>query len=159
MEMELTESVLMEVTEQHRAALGALRDLGIRLAIDDFGTGYSSLHYLAHYPVSRLKLAQELVSACTSDADKFTIIRAALKLAGELGIDFIAEGVETAVQVALLASAGCRFVQGYYFGRPRDAASTSVLLRMQATPSLVFGEPAGDAAAVPTGPARGARSH
>ncbi len=129
MEMELTESVLMEVTEQHQATLERLRGFGLRVAIDDFGTGYSSLNYLTFYPVNRLKIAQELVFRVTTDSRNATVVRASVRLADELDVEFIAEGVEDAAQAHFLVSAGCRYAQGYYFGRPVDAAATTALLR------------------------------
>jgi diguanylate cyclase len=129
MEIELTESVLMEVSEQHAGTLERLRRLGVRIAIDDFGTGYSSLNYLTAYPVNRLKIAQELVFGVDSDARHATVVRAAIRLARELGIEPIAEGVETETQAKCLSVAGCKHAQGYYFSRPVDAARATELLR------------------------------
>jgi diguanylate cyclase (GGDEF)-like protein len=129
MEIELTESVLMDVTEQHKSTLDRLRGLGLRVAIDDFGTGYSSLNYLTFYPVNRLKIAQELVFRVTTDSRNATVVHAATRLADDLGIECIAEGVETAAQAAFLESAGCRYAQGYHFSRPVDAAEMTRLLR------------------------------
>jgi diguanylate cyclase len=128
-ELELTETVLMEVSRQHNEVLERLRELGIKLAIDDFGTGYSSLNYLTTYPVSRLKIAQELVFRVTTDARNATVVRAAIRLAGELGIELIAEGVETEQQARFLIEAGCEYAQGYYFSRPVDAEHATALLR------------------------------
>src|SRR6202040_1065432 len=118
MEIELTESVLMEVSQQHSVTFEALRHLGIRIAIDDFGTGYSSLKYLTTYPVNRLKLALEFVYRVTVDYRNAAVVRAAIRLAHELGLDIIAEGVETEAQVRFLMGAGCEQAQGYYFSRP-----------------------------------------
>jgi diguanylate cyclase (GGDEF)-like protein len=128
-EVELTETVLMEVTQKHGDALERLRQLGVRIAIDDFGTGYSSLKYLTIYPVNRLKIAQELVFRVTSDARNATVVRAAIRLAQELGIEVIAEGVETEAQANFLISAGCAYAQGYYFSRPVNAERATELLR------------------------------
>jgi diguanylate cyclase len=127
LEVELTESVLLEVTQQHREIFDRLRELGVRIAIDDFGTGYSSLNYLTSYPVNRLKIAQELVMGVIKDQRYATVVRAAVHLANELGIDCIAEGVETEGQVKFLISAGCKFAQGYYFGKPVTAAQMTEL--------------------------------
>jgi diguanylate cyclase (GGDEF)-like protein len=121
MEIELTESVLMEVSRQHSVTFESLRQLGIRMAIDDFGTGYSSLKYLTTYPVNRLKIAQELVFGVNTDARSATVVRAAIRLAQELGIECLAEGVETKAQADFLVAAGCGFAQGYYFGKPVSA--------------------------------------
>jgi diguanylate cyclase len=129
LEVELTESVLFEVTQQHREIFDRLRKLGVRIAIDDFGTGYSSLNYLTSYPVSRLKIAQELVMGVIGDPRYATVVRAAVHLANELGIDCIAEGVETEGQVKFLISAGCKFAQGHYFGKPVTAAQMTELFR------------------------------
>jgi len=129
MEIELTESVLMEVTQQHRDTLKRLRHLGARIAIDDFGTGYSSLSYLANYPANRLKIAQELMAGVDSDPRNAAVVRAAIQLARELGIEIIAEGVETQAQVNFLISAGCTLGQGYLFSRPVTAKRAGRLLR------------------------------
>jgi diguanylate cyclase (GGDEF)-like protein len=130
MEMELTESVLMEVTQQHSESLQRFRRLGLQIAIDDFGTGFSSLTYLTNYPVNRLKIAQELVFRVTDDARNATVVRAAIRLAAELGIEVIAEGVETSAQAEFLLSAGCEHAQGYYFSRPLNAPRVTELLRL-----------------------------
>ena len=128
-ELELTESVLMEATQRHGAILENLRRMGLRIAIDDFGTGYSSLKYLTTYPVNRLKLAQEFVFRVTVDYRNAAVVRAAIRLAHELGIDVIAEGVETEAQMRFLIGAGCEEAQGYFFSRPLPAAQMTVLLR------------------------------
>jgi hypothetical protein len=100
--LELTESVLMEATQRHSNTLQNLRQLGTKIAIDDFGTGYSSLKYLTTYPVNRLKLALEFVYRVTVDYRNAAVVRAAIRLAHELGLDIIAEGVETEAQVRFL---------------------------------------------------------
>jgi len=112
--------------------LERLRQLGVRIAIDDFGTGYSSLSYLTNYPVSRLKIAQELVFGVIKDSRSATVVRAAIRLADELGIECIAEGVETTEQVKFLVAAGCAFGQGYLFDRPLSAERMTALLREKA---------------------------
>jgi diguanylate cyclase len=128
-EIELTESVLMEITQQHSERFERLRRRGVRIAIDDFGTGYSSLNYLAKYPINRIKIAQELVFGVDTDSRSATVVRAAIRLAHELGIEIIAEGVETEGQEKFLLSAGCERGQGYYFSRPVDAERATELLR------------------------------
>ncbi len=128
-EVELTETVLMEITQKHGDTLERLRQLGVRIAIDDFGTDYSSLKYLTIYPVNRLKLAQELVFQVTTDSRNATVVRAAIRLAQELGIEVIAEGVETEAQADFLLSAGCAYAQGYYFSCPVNAERATELLR------------------------------
>jgi diguanylate cyclase (GGDEF)-like protein len=128
-EIELTESVLMEITQQHSDRFERLRRRGVRIAIDDFGTGYSSLNYLANYPINRIKIAQELVFGVDTDSRSATVVRAAIRLAHELDIEIIAEGVETKGQEQFLLSAGCEFGQGYYFSKPVNAERASELLR------------------------------
>ncbi len=132
-ELELTESVLMDATQRHSEALYALRHMGIKIAIDDFGTGYSSLKYLTIYPVSRLKLAQEFVFRVAVDYRKAAVVRAAIRLGNELGIEVIAEGVETEAQMRFLMAAGCRQAQGFYFSRPVPAAAMTEMLRRGTT--------------------------
>jgi diguanylate cyclase (GGDEF)-like protein len=129
-EIELTESVLMEITQQHNDRFERLRQLGVRIAIDDFGTGYSSLSYLANYPINRVKIAQELVFRVDTEPRSAAVVRAAIGLADELGIDLIAEGVENEGQEGFLLSAGCEYGQGYYFSRPVNVKRATELLRV-----------------------------
>jgi diguanylate cyclase (GGDEF)-like protein len=128
-ELDLTESVLMEVTKEHTADLERLRALGVSIAIDDFGTGYSSLSYLTSYPISRLKIAQQLVSGVNQDRRKAGVVRASIRLAQELDIACIAEGIEDAGQVEFLMAAGCLYGQGFYFGRPGSAEEMTIRLQ------------------------------
>jgi diguanylate cyclase (GGDEF)-like protein len=128
-ELELTETVLMEASEKHRDTFDRLRKTGLRIAIDDFGTGYSSLKYLTVFPVSRLKIAQELVFRVTDDLRNATVVKAAIRLAHELGIAVIAEGVDTEAQAQFLLAAGCENAQGYHYSRPVNAAAAAILLR------------------------------
>jgi diguanylate cyclase (GGDEF)-like protein len=129
LEIELTESVLMEAAQRRNKSLEQLRQLGVRIAIDDFGTGYSSFGYLATYPVTRLKIAQELVFPATTDSRSAAVVRAAIDLGNALGIEVIAEGVETDAHARFLATAGCDQAQGYHFSRPLNAACATELLR------------------------------
>lgn len=128
-ELELTESVLMEATREERGLLFRLRDAGLRLAIDDFGTGYSSLEYLHRFPADRIKIAQGFVGGIGSAPHSAAIVKATIGLARELGIAVIAEGVETRDQLDLLGQWGCHEVQGYYFARPLSAGALEPLLR------------------------------
>ncbi|MBR1157126.1 bifunctional diguanylate cyclase/phosphodiesterase [Bradyrhizobium sp. JYMT SZCCT0428] len=137
-ELELTESVLMEATEHHRNIITRLRALGLRLAIDDFGTGYSSLNYLTNFPVDRIKIAQELIFKCTTEIRCAAVVRAAIRLAEELDTEVLAEGVENSEQARFLSSAGCKSAQGYFFSRPVDAAQAATLLRAGFIRPLVF---------------------
>lgn len=129
LELELTESVLIETTQRHGETFKRLRKIGVRLAIDDFGTGYSSLDYLRSFRVSRLKIDRRFISDVTTSADDAAIVRATVGLAHELGIEVVAEGVETAGQRDFLIAAGCKLAQGYYFGKPMPAAAAGELLR------------------------------
>jgi EAL domain-containing protein (putative c-di-GMP-specific phosphodiesterase class I) len=135
MEIELTESVLMEVTQKNRDVVERIRQLGLRLAIDDFGTGYSSLNYLASDPVDRIKIAQELVFRVTTDQRCDSVVRAAVRLGSELGIDVIAEGVENEAQAQFLVSAGCQSGQGYLYSCPVNAHRFRELLRARIVPA------------------------
>ena len=128
LELELTESVLMETTERYNEAFERLRRIGVRLAIDDFGTGYSSLDYLRSFRVSRLKIDRRFIEGMTINPDDATIVRATIRLAEELGIEAVAEGVETAEQRQMLIAAGCKFAQGNYFGLPMPADRATALL-------------------------------
>jgi EAL domain-containing protein (putative c-di-GMP-specific phosphodiesterase class I) len=128
-EIELTESVLMETTQEHRDIISRLRALGIAIAIDDFGTGYSSLSYLRAYSVSHIKIAQEFIQHLKPNSGDVEIVRAAIGLGHALGIQVIAEGVETEFQLGLLTEAGCELIQGYYYSPPVTAAQMTDLLR------------------------------
>jgi diguanylate cyclase (GGDEF)-like protein/PAS domain S-box-containing protein len=130
LELELTESVLMEASRDHNALLSRLRERGHGIAIDDFGIGYSSLDYLRRYPVDRIKIAQTFITDIGVESGSDAIVRAGLGLARELNIEVVVEGVETADQLALLKSWGARIVQGYYFAKPMLAGKVSELLRV-----------------------------
>ena len=119
----------METTRQHGEIIDRLRALGLAIAIDDFGTGYSSLSYLRAYRVNHIKVAQEFVENLREGSGDLAIVRAAVSLGRELGIDVVAEGVETEVQLDLLRQAGCRYVQGYLFSPPVSAHDAADLLR------------------------------
>ena len=127
LELEITESVLIETTQRHGEAFDRLRKIGVRLAIDDFGTGYSSLDYLRSFHVARLKIDRSFISDVTASADDAAIVRATIGLAHELGIDVVAEGVETAGQRDFLRAAGCAYAQGHFFGTPVPAAAAAQL--------------------------------
>nr|WP_275112943.1 EAL domain-containing protein [Rhodopila globiformis] len=129
LELELTESVLMEASRDYNDVLLRLRQSGHRIAIDDFGSGFSSLDYLRRYPVDRIKIAQTFIADIGIEPGNDAIVRAALGLARELGIEVVVEGVETAAQIALLKSWGGRIVQGYYFARPMGGVDIAILLR------------------------------
>ena len=121
LEIELTESVVMEDIQQGLERLTDLKVRKIKLAIDDFGTGYSSLLYLKLFPFDRIKIAQEFVQDIPGDPEDVAIVEAILAIAGNLNLEVIAEGVETRSQFDYLYSCRCGEIQGYYFSRPQPA--------------------------------------
>jgi EAL domain-containing protein (putative c-di-GMP-specific phosphodiesterase class I) len=129
LEVEITESALIRDTELTIECLKQWKDLGIHIALDDFGTGYSSLSYLTRLPVDRLKVDQSLVQRMPADKKSAIVVRSILELAAELGIDVIAEGVETEQQLQMLIDLGCPRAQGYLLGRPMSAREAQVTLR------------------------------
>ncbi len=121
LELELTETILMQKSTAVQRALTHSDESGISIAIDDFGTGYSSLQYLREFPVHRLKIAMEFVQGVTEDPDDAAIVTAVISLGHELGMRVIAEGVETEEQVEFLKVHDCDEAQGFYFSRPLAA--------------------------------------
>ncbi|MEW6761245.1 MAG: bifunctional diguanylate cyclase/phosphodiesterase [Pseudomonadota bacterium] len=136
LELEITESTVMHDTEDAADVLRSLRDLGVRVSIDDFGTGYSSLSYLKRFPLDVLKIDRAFVNDVEGDATGAAIIRAIITLAHSLGLTAVAEGVETAQQVAFLKENGCDEIQGYYYSRPIWPEQVAQLLEAE-TPALV----------------------
>ncbi len=129
LELELTESVYMEASQDHDDVLLRLHEAGVRVAIDDFGTGYSSLDYLSRFPASRVKIAQSFMPGLTASSKSAVIVRAAIGLAHELGMDVIVEGVETAAQLELIRLWGAHKIQGYYFSKPLSVSDAASVLR------------------------------
>jgi EAL domain-containing protein (putative c-di-GMP-specific phosphodiesterase class I) len=121
LDLELTESILMEDLESVAQDLRQLLDLGVSISIDDFGTGYSSLSYVKRLPVTRIKIDQSFVRNMAQDPNDAAIVRAIVTLGHSLELVVVAEGVETADQLAKLREEGCDEVQGFYFGRPMPA--------------------------------------
>ena len=119
----------METTQKRSDALDRLRRIGVHITMDDFGTGYSWLDYLRSFHVSRLKIDRRFVDDVTVYPDDATIVRATVGLAHALGIEVVAEGVETAEQRNFLISAGCELAQGDYYGKPVPESAASALLR------------------------------
>ncbi len=128
LELELTESVLMENAQSAIDMLEALSDMGIRLAVDDFGTGYSSLSYLKRFPLNALKIDQSFVADVTRPGDGGAITGAIITLGHELGLDIVAEGVETEDQLDFLRRQHCDLVQGYLVARPLSGPDLAKLL-------------------------------
>jgi diguanylate cyclase (GGDEF)-like protein len=121
LEIELTETMLLGGTEETMAILDALAALGLRLAIDDFGTGYSSLAYLKRLPVHEIKIDRGFVTRMDADVEDRAIVLAILDLARRLGLEVVAEGIETEAVLKELRALGCRYAQGYVVGRPMPA--------------------------------------
>jgi EAL domain-containing protein (putative c-di-GMP-specific phosphodiesterase class I)/CheY-like chemotaxis protein len=124
--LEITESVLAQDAVSTAATLDALKGLGLQLAIDDFGTGYSSLSYLGRFPIDVLKIDKSFVDGMANGAWGATMMKAIVSLGLSLGLRLIAEGVETADQVAELRGMGCELAQGYYFSRPKPASELAL---------------------------------
>ena len=129
LELELTESLVMDDVELAIATMRELKAMGVQLAIDDFGTGYSSLAYLKRFPIDVLKIDQSFVRDIETDAGSAAMVAAIVSLSHDLGMRVIAEGVETAPQRDFLRERGCDEIQGYLFSRPLPAAGFERLLR------------------------------
>jgi EAL domain-containing protein (putative c-di-GMP-specific phosphodiesterase class I) len=128
LKLEITESLVLEGSDEVIAILTALRGLGVQLGLDDFGMGYSSLSYLQRLPVQTLKIDRAFVSGIQS-ASNLEIVRAILALASALSMDVTAEGIETADQMAQLQDLACGFGQGFFFDRPLTDDGARELLR------------------------------
>ncbi|NEX60652.1 putative bifunctional diguanylate cyclase/phosphodiesterase [Noviherbaspirillum galbum] len=129
LELEITETVLMENVHANVELLHRLQREGIRLSIDDFGTGYSSMAYLKRFPIDQVKIDRTFVRDIPGDGDDEAITTAIIAMAHSLGLTVVAEGVETEAQLRFLREAGCDTMQGYYFAEPRPADAIAVLLR------------------------------
>jgi predicted signal transduction protein with EAL and GGDEF domain len=134
LKLEITESVLMDDFDSAAAMLFQLRALGVRLSIDDFGTGYSSLTYLHRFPIDTLKIDRSFIDVL--DKDNVEIVRTILSLADNLGMDVVAEGVETQEQMALLRNLSCQSAQGYFFSKPMDVAAAEKIISETYNPPL-----------------------
>jgi EAL domain-containing protein (putative c-di-GMP-specific phosphodiesterase class I) len=128
--LEITESVMMEKGPNAVGILRALKGLGLTLVMDDFGTGYSSITYLKNFPVDVLKMDRSMVEGMDRDPQNRAVVSAIIGLAHTLGLDVVAEGVETAGELDKLRSMGCDVAQGYYWQRPCSAEKTMKLLRV-----------------------------
>jgi len=132
LELEVTENIVMQDPAAAADTLRKLQALGIRIAIDDFGTGYSSLSYLKRFPLDAIKIDQSFVRDLTLDANDAAIVEASITLGKKLGLEVVAEGVETKEQFEFLRSHGCDLAQGYYVSRPLSKSELIDLLREQA---------------------------
>lgn len=131
LELELTETMLMEEVEKAQQTMEELKKMGVTLAIDDFGTGYSSLSYLKHFPIDRLKIDRSFVRDLTESPADAAIVETMIAMAGRLGHEIIAEGVEDEAQAEFLFQNGCFEIQGFFFGRPQPAAEFTQKLKDQ----------------------------
>ncbi|WP_240318509.1 EAL domain-containing protein [Lysobacter sp. TY2-98] len=139
LELELTESVIM--AEETWSALQAIRDLGVHMSIDDFGTGYSSFAYLKRLPINALKIDREFIGDLTRDPDDEAITSAVIAMGHSLGLNVVAEGVETEGQLDFLRRNGCDEIQGYWLARPLDAEACEQFMREWRWESGIPGAP------------------
>lgn len=133
LELELTESILIDDLELTLQVLTRLRAMGVRMAIDDFGTGYSSLNYLKQFPVDTLKIDQSFIRSLPTNSDDAQITRTIISMAHNLGLGVIAEGVETEAQLEFLQQTQCEEVQGFFFSKPVPAAQLIEYVNNRAT--------------------------
>ena len=129
LDLELTESILLNDAEKTVLMVKAVKQLGVKLSIDDFGTGYSSLSYLKKLNADKIKIDRSFIEDLPYDKDSISIARAIIHMSHELGLKVVAEGIENSKQNALLADMGCDFSQGYFFSRPVDADNFNKLLK------------------------------
>jgi len=131
LKLEITETLLMENAEYAVIHLTQLQGLGVQLAIDDFGTGYSSLSYLYRFPIDTLKIDRSFISRLDSDGEQLAIVRTIIMLAWNLGMEVVAEGVETSKQLAQLRALRCEYAQGYLFAKPLDTLTAEQFIRSE----------------------------
>src|SRR5258708_4671787 len=131
LELEITETLLLEKSSQVLATLPGLRALGVRIRWDDFGTGYSSLSYLRNFPFDKIKIDQSFVRDLGADRDAQAIVRSIISLGTGLGVTITAEGVETEAELSCLRAEGCHEGQGFLFSRARPNAEVVSLLKAQ----------------------------
>ncbi|MEV0238649.1 bifunctional diguanylate cyclase/phosphodiesterase [Streptomyces sp. NPDC050674] len=129
LQLELTESVLMQRTDHIDAQIQALKDRGVRIAVDDFGTGFSSLRYLRDFPIDVLKIDKSFIDGIPHDPQQVALVEGIVHLADTLGLQVIAEGIEEPQQRQLLADIGCRYGQGFLFARPMTVEQGEAVLR------------------------------
>jgi len=131
LELEITESVFLQDTDDVMTTLHRLRHAGVRIALDDFGTGYSSLAYLRSFPFDRLKIDRSFIAPIEGSPESEAIVHSVIELAQALHMETTAEGIETAEQAQLLQGLGCVTGQGYYFARPLDLAAVTAFIAAQ----------------------------
>ncbi|MEK7437854.1 MAG: EAL domain-containing protein, partial [Pseudomonadota bacterium] len=134
LELEITESLIMQDVDANIRTLRAIRDMGVEIAVDDFGTGYSSLSYISRLPINTLKIDRAFIMNMTSNPDDLSIVSTIISLGHSLELKIVAEGVETEEQANLLRLLRCDEFQGYLFSRPIPAAQIEILLRESKPP-------------------------
>ena len=132
LQFEITETAIMQEAGKHMGSLQTLRDLGCKISIDDFGTGYSSLSQLKNLPLDRIKIDRSFVRDMSLDSNDAAIVSAVISMARSLGLEVVAEGIESAEQLGMLQGLGCEFGQGYHFGRSMAAEHCVALLEQAA---------------------------
>jgi len=140
LELEITENLLLQPTEDILRLLNDLNELGVRLTVDDFGIGYSSLSYLQRFPIKALKIDRTFVSRIGIARNDDTIVGAIIALAQSLHLRVLAEGVESPAQAEFLRTRGCRVAQGYLYSRPVDPDRLTELLQRQTESARLYGE-------------------
>jgi EAL domain-containing protein (putative c-di-GMP-specific phosphodiesterase class I) len=128
LKLEITESYLIENSEKAIKTMNRLRLLGVEISLDDFGTGYSSLSYLHRLPVNSLKIDRSFIGRMTESEENYEIVRTIIKLAQNLKMQVVAEGIETAEQLAQLNSLNCDFGQGYFFSKPLEPVRAALFI-------------------------------
>ena len=131
LELEITESVLIENFKEITEKMSILRDYGVRISLDDFGTGYSSLSYLMGLPIDTLKIDKSFIDTSITDENTKVIMESIIVMAKKLGFETIAEGVETKEQFDYLEEIGCECIQGYLLGKPMPKEDMEQLLLRQ----------------------------
>jgi EAL domain-containing protein (putative c-di-GMP-specific phosphodiesterase class I) len=137
LELEITETAILDDSDAVLTVLYRLRDLGVRIALDDFGTGYSSLSYLRRFPFSKVKIDRSFIEGLGTGGDCNAIVAAVTNLCQTLGMTTTAEGVESTEQLKQLSGWHCTEAQGYLFSRPRPAADVAEMCRQLSQPGLI----------------------
>ena len=141
LELEITESVMLQDSEHITDILRQIHDLNVRISLDDFGTGYSSLSYLRCFPFDKIKIDQSFIYGLESADDALAIVRAVTGLSNSLGIATTAEGVETVEQLKTLHTEGCTEAQGYLISPPRPASDVEMLIEKYQKPDIALRAP------------------
>ena len=126
--LEITEGVLLEATDHTKSVLQSLQDMGFRTALDDFGTGYSSLAYLCNFKFDKIKIDRSFVTNVSNALTSRTIVQSVVSLGRGLGMQIVAEGVETEYEAVMMSHFGCTELQGYFFSKPLSASRLSALI-------------------------------